>query len=56
MEFLAHNGEDFKALALNMANLSEEENMQASGVIHIPTRCIKKNVPRKEQALATSFL
>ena len=32
-----------------LADISSEENMQASGVIHIPTRCIKKIVPLEER-------
>ncbi len=40
--FLIHDGEDYKALAPNMADIKSEDNMQASGVINIPTRCVKE--------------
>ena len=40
--FLIYDGDDYKTVAPNMADISSDENMQASGVINIPTACIKK--------------
>jgi hypothetical protein len=40
--FLLHDGEDVKGLAQNMGDVDKEENIQASGITHIPTCCIKK--------------
>ncbi len=47
--FLLHDGIDTKGLAGNMADLANMEDMQASGVIHIPTRCIRRLIALKEQ-------
>jgi hypothetical protein len=43
--FLLHDGTDTKALAPNVADLGDEQDMQASGIIHIPTRCIRRIAP-----------
>ena len=40
--FLIHDGEKVKALAPNMGDVDKEENIQASGIIHIPTCSITK--------------
>ena len=52
--FLLYDGDDFKAIAPNMADIGSEDNMQASGVIHIPTRCVKKMTPLEETATSSS--
>ena len=46
--FLIYDGEDYKTVAPNMADISSDENMQASGLIHIPTTCVTKISPLKE--------
>lgn len=38
--WLIHDGPDMKAVAPNMGGLEDECNVQVSGVIRIPTRCI----------------
>ena|SRR3990167_10087770 len=38
--WLIHDGEDVKSLAPNMGGLENENNMQVSGIIQIPARCI----------------
>lgn len=38
--WLIHDGDDVKSLAPNMGGLENENNVQVSGVIQIPTRCI----------------
>jgi hypothetical protein len=40
--WLVHDGKNMKAVATNMADVASDGNMQASGVIEIPTRCITK--------------
>lgn len=40
--WLIHDGDDIKALAPNMADIGDGDDMQASGVIHIPTVCITR--------------
>lgn len=54
--FLLYDGEDYKTIAPNMADISSDENMQASGLIHIPTACITKISPLEEitSSLSTS--
>lgn len=44
--WLIHDGDDVKALAPNVADL--DDDMQASGVIHIPAACVRKMVPLVE--------
>ena len=53
--FLVYDGEDYKALAANMADISSDENMQASGVINIPTPSITKITPLEEISLFPRF-
>lgn len=38
--FLIHDGDKTKAIAPNMGEIHNKENIQASGIIHIPTCCI----------------
>jgi hypothetical protein len=52
--FLIHDGADVKALAPNIADVAADDGMQASGVIHIPTTCIRRIVAL-EEAEPTSF-
>ena len=40
--FLIHDGDDVKALAPNMGDISDKGNIQASGIIHIPTCSVRK--------------
>lgn len=40
--FLVHDGDKAKGLAPNMGDVDNEENIQASGIIHIPTCSITK--------------
>ena len=48
--WLIHDGDDAKALAPNMADLGDGDDMQASGVIQIPTPAIRRIVPLDERA------
>lgn len=49
--WLIHDGDDVKALAPNMG-AADEEDVQISGVIHIPTRCVVKVHRLKEPKAA----
>lgn len=46
--WLIHDGSEVKALAPNMADLGNGDDMQASGVIHIPTLAVRRAVPLAE--------
>lgn len=46
--FLIHNDENRKVLAANMADLANE-NLQASGIITIPTLAVLKIVRLREE-------
>ncbi len=46
--FLLHDGKSAKSLAPNMGDIKDENNIQASGIIHIPTRSITKITQLKE--------
>jgi hypothetical protein len=48
--WLIHDGPDVKALAPNMADIQDNEELQASGIIHIPTPAIKRIVRLVEEA------
>jgi hypothetical protein len=48
--WLIHDGADVKALAPNVADLGDGDDMQASGVIHIPTACITRIIPLIEES------
>ena len=52
--WLIHDGEDVKALAPNMAGLENEANVQVSGVMRIPARCILRLVKIEEPPLTAS--
>lgn len=51
--WLIYDGEDLKALAPNMGGLESDNNVQVSGVIRIPTRCVIK-VTQLEEPQVTS--
>lgn len=40
--WLVYDGVDKKVLAPNVGDIEDEHNMQASGLIHIPTRCVTR--------------
>ena len=55
--WLIHDGNSVKALAPNMGELGEAQNIQASGIIRIPTSCITRIVrlrETEEKALTSS--
>ncbi len=43
--YLIYDGEDCKVIAPSMADIESEEDMQVSGVIHIPTCSVTKITP-----------
>ena len=43
--FLIYDEEDQKVLAPNMADIEDKHNIQTSGVIHIPTKCVVRVTP-----------
>ena len=49
--WLIHDGDDSKTLAPNMGGLESENNVQVSGVIRIPARCVIRVVELDEPAL-----
>ena len=49
--WLVHDGKDAKALAPNIGNLDEEDALQVSGTIRIPTRCIIRQMELDEPEL-----
>lgn len=51
--WLIHDGDDVKALAPNIADLTGESSVQVSGVIRIPTRCIVNVVSLQEPDLTS---
>jgi hypothetical protein len=40
--FLIHDGVNKKVLASNMADIEDKHNIQASGIIHIPSKCVTR--------------
>ncbi len=46
--FLVHDGADKKVLAPNMADVEDEQNIQATGMINIPTSCVTRIVQIEE--------
>lgn len=46
--WLIHDGDDLKAIAANLGHTSDEENVQACGVIRIPTCCVTRIVTLNE--------
>lgn len=47
--FLVHDGDRVKGLAPNMGDVDDEENIQACGIIHIPTCSITKITALEEK-------
>ncbi len=47
--FLVHDGDKVKGLAPNMGEVDSEENIQASGIIHIPICSITKITALEEK-------
>lgn len=47
--FLLSDGEKEKVLAPNIADIENEENIQGSGFIHIPSSCVTKVVILEEE-------
>jgi hypothetical protein len=50
--WMIRDDDQMKALAPNMGALNDENSVQVSGVIQIPTRCVKRITPLFEPALA----
>jgi hypothetical protein len=46
--WLIHDGDDVKALAPNMGEVDDDENLQVSGVMRIPARCVSRIVRLSE--------
>ena len=51
--WLIHDGDDVKALAPNMGGVESEANVQVSGIIRIPARCIVRIERLKEPRLTS---
>jgi hypothetical protein len=49
--WLIRDDDEMKALAPNMGALNNENSVQVSGVIQIPTRCVRRITPLSEFAL-----
>lgn len=47
--WLIYDGADKKMLAPNMADIEDEQNIHASGIIHIPSACVTRVVRVEEQ-------
>lgn len=47
--FLIHDGDKVKGLAPNMGDVDKENNIQASGIIHIPACSITKIIALEEK-------
>jgi len=47
--WLIHDGQETKMLAPNMGDTDSKENIQASGIIRIPARAIKRIAPLAER-------
>jgi len=46
--FLIYDGPDKKVLAPNMADIEDEHNIQATGMINIPASCVTRMVQIEE--------
>ena len=49
--WLIHDGDDTKAVAANVGSIHNDNNVQVSGVIRIPARCVVRMLPLEEPAL-----
>jgi hypothetical protein len=47
--WLLYDGPDKKMLAPNMADVEDEQNIHASGIVHIPSACITRVVRVEEK-------
>lgn len=52
--WLIRDDEEMKALAPNMGAIDDENSMQVSGVIQIPTRCVVKVSQLNEPEIASA--
>lgn len=50
--WMIHDDDQMKALAPTMGALNDENSVQVSGVIQIPTRCVRRITPLGEPKLA----
>ena len=50
--WLIRDDEEMKALAPNMGAINDENSVQVSGVIQIPTRCVRRVSPLIEPKLS----
>jgi hypothetical protein len=51
--WLIHDDAQMKALAPNMGAIDDEDSVQVSGVIQIPTRCVIKETKLSEPGLTS---
>jgi hypothetical protein len=51
--WLIQDGKEVKVLAPNMGEVNSRDNVQVSGVIRIPTRCIRKITKLTEPGLTS---
>lgn len=49
--WMIRDDDEMKALAPNMGALNDENSVQVSGVIQIPTRCVRRITPLHEPVL-----
>jgi hypothetical protein len=52
--FLLHDGAAQKVLAPNMADIEDKHNIQSSGVIHIPSKCVTRITPLIENGITST--
>ena len=52
--WLVHDGASVKSVAANIGDLDDEDSVQASGIIRIPTRCILRMIQLDEPDLTSS--
>jgi len=52
--WLVHDDKIVKALASNLSDIEEDGDRQASGVIRIPTRCVRQIVHLNESSCPSS--
>jgi hypothetical protein len=50
--WMIRDDDQMKALAPNMGALNDENSVQVSGVIQIPTRCVRRITPLPEPSLS----
>lgn len=52
--WMIRDDDDIKALAPNMGAINDENSVQVSGVIQIPTRCVRQITRLREPSLTSS--